>query len=84
MKRLVLICLAGIRLNSADINAIKQYWSGKVVPDRPGFRHFFGPDLPKGNDPTFPRIHMDEIVRPIDWFLAPPHFDDINIQENDD
>ena len=83
-KRLVLICLVGIHLNSDDGNIIKGYWAEKILPDRPGFGHFFGPDLPKGNDRNFPRIHMDEIVRPIDWFLAPPHFDDVSIQENDD
>ena len=84
MPRLVLICLVGIWLNSDDADFIKQYWREKILPDRPAFIHFFDSDLPKRNNPAIPRVHLDEIVRPIDWFFAPPNFNDIESQETDD
>ncbi len=84
MKRLVLICLAGSRFNFDDIYVVEEYWEEKILQDRPGFTHFFGLDLSNGNDPAFPRNHCNEIVRPIDWFRSPPHFDDIECQETED
>jgi len=85
MPRLVFLCFAGVLLNSDDIAFVERYWAENILPDRPGFRHFFGKHLPKENIPQgVPRIHMDEIASPIDWFRAPPHFDDIESQETDD
>jgi len=83
MRCLVFLCLAGIRFDQDDA-VFDRYLREKIILVRPGFRHFLGSDLPKGNDPAFPRIHMDEIIRPIDWFRGPPHFDDIECQETDD
>ena len=84
MRRLVLICLAGVICSPDDSDVIHRYWREQVLPVRSGLGLSFGPDLPYGNIPGFPRIHLDGIVRPIDWFRAPPRFDDIESEETDE
>jgi len=83
MRRLELLYIVGIDFDIED-DEVKRYWKEELSPARPGFALYLGDYLPFGNNPRDPRIHMDGIVSPIDWFRAPPHFDDIDRQETDD
>jgi len=75
MQCLELLYIAGTGFDSNDPE-VNLYWKNRLSLVRPGFGFFLGDNLPPGNDPDAPRNHFDEIVRPIDWFRAPPHFDD--------
>ena len=72
MRGLVALCLAGFRLDPDDTEVVNQHISNKILPLRPAFWLYLGLNLPEGNDTNLPRIHCDEIIRPIDWFRSPP------------
>ena len=72
MGSLVALCLAGFRLDPYDTEVVNQQISNKILPLRPAFWLYLGLNLPKGNNTDVPRVHYDEIIRPIDWFRSPP------------
>jgi len=74
MTHLVAICLVGFHFDSIQVDVLKKRFTEEVVPHRPAFWFYVGPKLPRGNDTTIPRIHYDEIVRPVEAFYAPPRF----------
>ena len=84
MPRLVFFGLAGVIVNADDCDVITRYFREKVLSVRKSFGLSYGPLLPYGNVLGFPRIHLDGMVRPIDWFRAPPRFDDIDSQETEE
>ena len=71
MPRLVALCLVGFRM---DPSAVKKQLLEEVSPDRPAFWFHLGPDFPEYNDPSVPKIHYDEIVKPLSAYDSPPRF----------
>ncbi len=74
MTRLVCLCLVGFDCDPSEVQQLNQRFTREILPNRPEFWFYVGPQLPEGNDQTVPRVHYDEIICPIDAFRAPPIF----------
>ncbi len=74
MTHLVAFCLVGFQIDRKVVEVIKQRLTDEILPDRSAFWFHVGPELPKGNDLSVPRVHYDEVINPIDAYYAPPKF----------
>ncbi len=76
MSHLVAFCLLGFgNLETSDAEDSSRRLTEKMQSSRPAFWLHLGAGRKiENNDPSVPRIHMDEIVDPVDWFYVPPPF----------
>lgn len=75
MDHLVALCLARFRVAPEVVLKVNRRVRREILPQRPAFWFYLGEELPKGNDVTVPRVHLKEIVDPIDIiFPVPPPF----------
>ena len=70
MTHLVALCLVGIQFRPDTAAQLTI----EILPLRPPFWFSLGPELPKMNDQSVPKIHGDEIVFDYNPYCAPPHF----------
>jgi len=75
MGHLVALCLARFRVAPEVVCKVNQRVVREILPERPAFWFYLGDSLPKGNDDTIPRVHLEEMVDPTDIaFPVPPPF----------
>lgn len=73
-ENLIALCLAGFEIDCTTAQHLRQRLADEIVPLRFPFWFHVGPELPNVIDESVPRIHYDEIVNPVDPYLAPPRF----------
>jgi len=73
MKKLVCLGIFGFPFKRSSVRLIQQKLRKEVLPLRPTFWFRVGNELPVENDTSVPRIHYDEMVRPIDRYHVPPN-----------
>lgn len=77
MKKLVCLGIFGFPFKRSAVRVIQQKLRKEVLPLRPTFWFRLGKELPVENDTSVPRIHYDEMVRPIDRYYVPPNILDL-------
>lgn len=73
-EHLIALCLAGFEIDPTTVEHLRKRLADEILPRRQPFWFNLGPQLPKVNDTSVPRMHYDEIVKPIDPYYAPPRF----------
>ena len=54
------------------VRAIQEAVRTKNALLRPAFWFFIGSSLPRGGSLNIPRVHLDEIILPVSYFVTPP------------
>jgi len=75
MDRLVALCFAGFKVTPKVVHKVNRRVKREIIPHRPAFWFHLDENLPKANDLSVPRIHIQEVVEPIDVYCpTPPAF----------
>jgi len=71
LENLVVLCITH---PVADLvaEAVREMFQTKVLAHRPSFWYHIGDDLPHDTDAGVPRVHFEEIIQPLPYFLTPP------------
>jgi len=72
--KLIALCLAGFQIDPSTTERVRQRLIKEILPLLSPFWFDLGPELPKVNDMTVPRVHYDGIINPVDAYFAPPRF----------
>ncbi len=74
LDHLVALCFAGFRVTPKVVYKVILRVK-RELPHRQAFWFFLGKNLPKANDLSAPRIHIQEVVEPIYVYCpSPPDF----------
>jgi len=71
LEHLAFIYLTGFNIDPARAGAIKEKLNEEFLPLRPSFWCHVGRKSVEGNDPSVPRVHYQEMIKPFGFCLSP-------------
>ena len=71
LEALIVLCITH-PVADLVVETVREMLRTEVLPHRPAFWFHIGDDLPHAGNVDVPRVHLEEVIQPLPYFLAPP------------